>query len=144
MALNALAEVELLAGQPAEALAWVAQADELAAGDAQTQAQPPAARRTRLFEGVALHLQGQHARASATMAHFCSAADRAAAKVLARRARRPGRRFAVDAARAALAGRAARHRQAVGTPVTGRAAFQLIRTHSARSKGTAGSSVSDR
>ncbi len=74
-ALNTLAEVHLLTGRPAEALVWVAQATQLAADNKL----PPSASgwKTRLLGGVALHRQGQHARALAAMAYFCSASDRA-------------------------------------------------------------------
>jgi hypothetical protein len=72
-ALNVLAEVHLLAGQPAEALIWVVHARKLAdlakAGDSSD------ARKTRLFEGVALSMQGQYERALSSMAWFCSAAN---------------------------------------------------------------------
>jgi tetratricopeptide (TPR) repeat protein len=75
-ALNTLAEVHLLTNRPAEALVWAAQAAELAADN--TLEQSAHGWKTRLLEGVALHRQGQHARALAAMAHFCSASDRAA------------------------------------------------------------------
>jgi eukaryotic-like serine/threonine-protein kinase len=75
-ALNTLAEVHLLTGPPAEALVWVAQAAKLAAEHQLDQSAH--GRKTRLLEGVALHRQGQPARALTVMAHFCSAPERAA------------------------------------------------------------------
>jgi tetratricopeptide (TPR) repeat protein len=75
-ALNTLAEVHLLTERPNEALAWAAKAMKLAADKELSQTAD--GRKAQLLEGVALHKQGQHTRALAAMAYFCSAADRSA------------------------------------------------------------------
>jgi hypothetical protein len=73
VALNALAEIELLARQPDQALGWVAEAERLTtSGHGVVSAE---IHRLLALKGLALSLQGQNAVALATMAPLCSAAQ---------------------------------------------------------------------
>jgi eukaryotic-like serine/threonine-protein kinase len=78
MALNTLAEVHLLAEQPDQALVWVAHTRDLV--ERNKSEDSPEARKMRLFEGIALSMQGQNERALSTMAGICAIADHTASR----------------------------------------------------------------
>lgn len=96
---DTLSELALAAGDPATALAWTARARQLIAGaglDGSTEA-----RRTALFEGVALAAQGRHGQALAVWGSLCDNATLARSRLQVR-----DRLFSLNCARSlALTGR---------------------------------------